>query len=141
MAPKFYHALNCNRRIASQGRVFDFRPYAMVAGTWCGTYATQEPKEQAALDALAGDPRQAISAITQAEYEAKASRPSQDAALSYNPLLTRPDVTPQAEPLVEGSKAVVIEQPNPEPAKPVISGEPLAKAADALQVGQVQASK
>ena len=140
MAIKFYHALNCNRRIGSLGRIFDFRPYAMICGTWCGLYATEDPGEQAALDALLADPRQAIQAIRREEHDERLGSKSRDASASYSPLLTRP-IAPVAEPLVAGSKAIVIERPHPEPAQPVASSEPLSKALDALQLGSVQTPK
>ena len=114
---KFYHALNCNRRIGSQGRLFDFRPYALVCGTWCGLYVTQDLSEQTALDLLTLDPRQAITSISREEFEDKLGSQSRDASANYSPLLTRP-VSSAPEPLVAGSRAIVIEQPNSEPAKP-----------------------
>ena len=135
---KFYHALNCNRRIGWGPFAFDFRPYGMVCGTWCGLYATEDPSQQAALDALVADPRQAVSLTTQEDYEAKLGRVSADAARSYNPILIKPENL-RGDALVAGSEAIVIEQPNPEPAHPAATIEPLSKALDALQVGPVTA--
>lgn len=62
---KFYHATNCNRTIVAGKFAINFTPYEHV-GTWMGVYASSNPAEIEALDALAKTRK--IDELTETEY-------------------------------------------------------------------------
>lgn len=62
---KYYHATNCNRTIVAGQFAINFTPYEHV-GTWMGIYATANPAEIVALDALVKTRK--IDGLTETEY-------------------------------------------------------------------------
>src|SRR5688572_17209634 len=68
MAKKYYEALNSNRTIVAGGYSFNFEAVRLFAGTWLGVYATEDAGEQSALDALAREPKSAVTALTAEDY-------------------------------------------------------------------------
>lgn len=74
MPTKYYHAENANRRIRQDGYEFLFDAYAQFAGTWRGVYQTSDEGEIIALDRVAANPRNGVTEITAAQYEASAKK-------------------------------------------------------------------
>jgi hypothetical protein len=66
---KFYHAENSNRLIRSKGKLFAFKSYSHLGGTWYGTFKTDNAAEQEALSLLTANPLSAVTEIDEAEYE------------------------------------------------------------------------
>lgn len=62
---KYYHATNCNRSIVAGRFALNFTPYEHV-GTWMGIYATSDPAQIEALDALVKTRK--LDALTETEY-------------------------------------------------------------------------
>lgn len=134
---KFYHAENCNRRIATKDFTFAFEPYDYLAGTWRGILATDDPAHQTALESLVADPRSAVTALSAQEYAAKAKKKHRDAVVNYSPLL----VERVKSPLVQGKPVeVAAERPSPDLPQAEVKAAPLSKAQDALKIGEVSTS-
>jgi hypothetical protein len=133
---KFYHTENCNQRIQLDGRVFPFEPYALVAGTWMGTFATNNLEEQAILDKRVADKGSPITALKQDEYLACTKKKLTEVSRNYDPLIPTPLRTTDAQAIVV-RPVVVVENPGtPEPVIKV--GDPFKTVDDALTVGSVK---
>lgn len=106
--PKFYHADNANRAIKSQGIEFRFEMYDNFGGCWRGLYATEIESEIIALNALVANPRNAVTEITQTEYETKAKKKW----ITKHSNSSRSWLAPQAA-IYQSPAAVVVENPSP----------------------------
>jgi hypothetical protein len=140
MSTKYYHAENCNRRIANGGQEFRFEPYALFGGTWRGVFATADAGQQSALDRLASDKRSAIREIKEADYlKFHGSLPEH--LKGYNP---PPDQGERKTPVIEaaitptpsGQPAIVDREPEQVVEEPVPTGEPVEEK-EVLAVGEV----
>lgn len=131
---KCYEADNANRAIKSQGMTFPFQNYDLVAGSWRAVYVTEDAAEIAALDALASDPRNAISEITEPDFEAKSKK-------KLKPLLFSSDWNPQLAPqaAIRGKGAEVVE--GGKAAEPFALPTQLSSIEDALVIDTVQPSQ
>lgn len=138
MAKKCYHAENAGRGPIGGVR---FEVYEIVAGSAFGVYASEDPAVIEQLDALAKNPKTAVTLIATSEYDVcikkKASRPGSD---SY-PALRQP--LPQQAATIKGQPAspvAVIEptgKPVAEEETPVTIDKTVETVEDALQVEQV----
>jgi hypothetical protein len=144
MPTKFYHALNCHRRIAAGGLLFTFEAYGQIGGSWCGVLATENAAEQAALDGLVKDPASAVSELTEGEYSSKkgvAIRRERDLrSLNPLPLPAAPSLTP-AQARIANKAAVLVEKASEHPVEPPApkpEREAVESVADALSLGTVQ---
>ena len=92
------------------------------------------------MDKLVKTPKSAIREITEAQYLACSQKKPADWVAQYKPLDTRalsPVQAPEMIPLVEGSKAIVVENPaQPEPPQ-VEEAKPLESSEEALDIGKV----
>ncbi len=105
---KFFHADNSNRVIKSQGYQFRFQGYEPLGGIWRGTYSTQDEGEIIALRALVDNPRNGVSEIDQAEYEAT-SKKKVIQPVTSEAYKQQPAFPPQQ---IKQSPAVLVEDPS-----------------------------
>jgi hypothetical protein len=66
---KHYEAHNSNRAINGPTRQYHFSPYVHLAGTWMGTYSTDDPIEQSELDAMVKSGKHGVYAMTSKDHE------------------------------------------------------------------------
>lgn len=83
-----------------------FDVYNVIGGTAVGVYATDDEAIQAKLDALVADPKNAVTSISQGEYEACVSK-KVPAFSNYKPSSVSVPMLPTGGPL-KGAGAVVV---------------------------------
>ena len=102
MSKKFYRAENAGRIIAGVG----FDVYDVIAGTAVGIYATEDEATQKALDEVAANPRNGVSAISEADYTLYLSK--KVLSFSNNKPLSVSGQTPLTSAPLKGAGAVVV---------------------------------
>lgn len=130
MTRKFYHAQNANRTIAGQR----FEVYSTIGGTAWGVLATTEDAVVKELDQLVQDPKSAVTAIDEAEYEASVKK-KLPSFVTLNPSATIS--APKPEPAsIKGSGAAVVTE---EPVAPVVEIKTVVETTeDALKLAEVE---
>jgi hypothetical protein len=128
---KFYHALNSNRLIQSDGLMFQFSPYLHAGGIWMGTFATDNPAEIKAIEALPGfgTPKCAVSSLTEEEYT-ECQKKKLATSQSLGQSLIHSEAQSQSRLSASPAEALNTE-PNPPPAP-----EPPIAGADSLELGE-----
>ena len=102
MSKKFYRAENAGRSIAGIG----FDVYDVIAGTAVGVYATEDAATQKALDEVVANPRNGVSAISEADYTLYLSKKARSFS-DYKPLSVSGQTPITSGPL-KGAGAVVV---------------------------------
>ena len=105
MPTKHYQARGCNRTIQSEGITFLFEPYILIGGMWFGLYATDDKKEQKALDKL-----EWIIKLSKEEHDNELKKKRQNTG-SYSPL---PQGGRQKQVAILGEGAAVVQKGPPE---------------------------
>lgn len=147
MGFKYYHAENSTRVFNVNGREVLFQPYSYFGGTWRGIYATEDEVIQSGLDNMTLTPQNAIQEITREDYEAKRESLPAHLKETYNPVdknvakVIKAPITPTKS----GKPATIEVDPEAKsdvrnPEEPKAEGEPVAEAADALNVGPIASS-
>jgi hypothetical protein len=133
---KYYHATNCNRTIVAGKFAVNFTPYEHV-GTWMGIYASSNPAEIEALDALAKTRK--IDELTETEY-AGCLKKKLMATGDYSGSLAATAPTPGQAAAAPSAAPTAVKPAAPagilEPAVP--ASAPLATVADAITAVPVQ---
>jgi hypothetical protein len=131
---KCYHAMNANRGIGAL-RIL-FKVYGQISGTWCGTHKTSDANEIASLDELAKSG--VVTEIPEAEYDTL-SKKKATVSENYTPLTnSQTHFKVEEHQLIPRPGVQVVENPLSEPTPKITpSSEPLATAADALNVGKL----
>ena len=134
IAPKFFHVINCNRVIKSDGIHFHFGPYELV-GTWMGVFKAVTPEEIAGLEKLAVDPKSGVQSLTEEQYN-NCVKKKASASNSYTQSLavTVPLRNEPAAPSVENNSVEPNVAPTAEP--PVAPLESVSEAVEVVNVGR-----
>lgn len=133
MAIRYFHTSNARQRIGGE---FQFEVYGFFGSCPYGVYAAVDAGEQGRLEKLMSEPRNALTEITEEEYQShlkKNSHQVSSASVKHNP---PPVLNPPAPP---ADKSAVIEQPpiNPEafaPAQEIKLPEP----SESFKTGDVE---
>lgn len=154
MSARYFYAQNATHSF--EGIVFTV--YAVIGGCAMGIYATENETEQATLDRLATNPRNALKSISEAEYQTfvkknptlsqVTSRPSpkpvQPSHVPPDAGSRSPVVTTKAAPPMVGDAPAVVEGPGTvAPAAADSPGEPgpaLPPVESAVNTGEVEAA-
>ncbi len=131
---KFYHAMNSNQFIESNGLMFSFSPYQHLCGTWFGTYATDKANEVAALDKVVDAQKihgihARVTELTQEEHQACLKKKA-GTLQSLGQSLIHSEVSSESLPSV--SHAVPLNTEPQPPAAPL----PPVESVDALALGE-----
>ncbi len=135
MSKKFYHAQNAGRGIIGGAR---FQITEVIAGSAWGVYATEDPKEIEALDALVAIPTSAVTAIGEAEFEADVKKkPPTNIFLNSSAFATP---QPPKSNSLKGPGVVMVVEGNPDVgSEPVTEIKSTIETVDeALSTGKVE---
>lgn len=121
-----------------------FDPYEIIGSVLYGIYATDKPAEIEAIDnEITKHPKRGVSVLSAEEYNTYAQKKIPSSLSSQysppKPVITEPR---PLQPPIKGNGAVVDLNPNPPAPEPEVIpiAAPVAKADDALSLGEVAAS-
>ena len=146
MARRYFHCHNSNRVIGG----FTFTTYGNIGGCLMGTYATENAAEQARIDELLKEPRNAIEEMSEEDY-ARIQKKSPNSGLTPSRRSPIPVESSPVPPAVANASPVVTSNlgapvPLAPAAVPVVApvAEPAATlpaAVDAVVTGDVEPSQ